>query len=120
MVSALENMAAVTSFGAESFITVSNSRRIYYGPFSCTSGGPVPELPEADFELDARGLDCPMPLLQAKRKLNGMQAGQCLRVVATDPGSVRDFHSWADNSGLCLLEFRESDTEFMYLLQKND
>ena len=70
-------------------------------------------------KLDARGLDCPMPLLQAKRALNAMQAGQRLQVLATDRGSVRDFRVFAEQSGHLLLASDEADGVYSYLLQKS-
>jgi TusA-related sulfurtransferase len=69
-------------------------------------------------EVDATGLACPMPLLQAKRALNGMQVGQRLRVLATDRGSVRDFRVFAEQSGHRLLESDESGGVYRYLLEK--
>lgn len=69
-------------------------------------------------EVDAQGLDCPMPLLQAKRALNGMQSGQHLRVLATDSGSVRDFRVFAEQSGHTLLASEERNGVYTYLLQK--
>mgnify|MGYP003628583859 FL=1 len=69
-------------------------------------------------ELDARGLVCPMPLLQAKRAINAMTAGQQLQVFATDQGSVRDFKVFAEQSGHLLLASDESDGVYRYLLQK--
>jgi len=71
-----------------------------------------------DQYLDATGLDCPMPLLKAKQCLNKMAVGECLRVVATDAGSVRDFKSFADLSGHCLLESRVDESRYIYVLQK--
>jgi tRNA 2-thiouridine synthesizing protein A len=70
-------------------------------------------------ELDARGLDCPMPLLQAKRALNAMRVGQRLQVLATDQGSVRDFRVFAEQSGHVLLASDESDGVYRHLLQKS-
>ncbi|MCB1706839.1 MAG: sulfurtransferase TusA family protein [Halioglobus sp.] len=70
-------------------------------------------------EVDATGLACPMPLLKAKRALNAMQAGQQLRVLATDQGSVRDFRVFAEQSGHLLLESGERDGVYTYLLQKS-
>jgi len=70
-------------------------------------------------ELDACGLHCPMPLLKAKQALNGMVAGQRLRVQATDSGSVRDFRVFCQQSGHVLLSFEESDGVYIYLLQKS-
>lgn len=69
-------------------------------------------------ELDARGLDCPMPLLKAKQALNRLQSGEQLRVLATDPGSQRDFRVFAEQSGHLLLESEALDGEFIYVLQK--
>jgi tRNA 2-thiouridine synthesizing protein A len=69
-------------------------------------------------EVDAIGLQCPMPLLKAKRALNAMQSGQQLRVLATDQGSVRDFRVFAEQSGHLLLESTEADGVYSYLLQK--
>jgi len=69
-------------------------------------------------ELDARGLHCPMPLLKAKRALNGMETGQRLRVLATDRGSVRDFRVFAEQSGHALLSSEEKEGVYIYLLEK--
>ncbi len=70
-------------------------------------------------ELDATGLDCPMPLLKAKRALNGMACGERLRVLATDRGSVRDFRVFAEQSGHRLLSTEESpDGVYVHLLEK--
>ncbi len=54
---------------------------------------------EFDKEVDARGLNCPLPILRAKKALSEMQAGQVLRVIATDPGSVKDFAAFARQTG---------------------
>ena len=69
-------------------------------------------------EVDATGLNCPMPLLKAKKALNEMQAQQQLRVLATDPGSVKDFEVFARQSGHLLLESAEANGRYSYLLQK--
>ena len=69
--------------------------------------------------VDATGLDCPMPLLKAKRALNAMQPGQQLRVHATDSGSVRDFRVFAEQSGHALLDTQEHAGVYTYLLQKS-
>jgi tRNA 2-thiouridine synthesizing protein A len=68
--------------------------------------------------LDVTGLSCPMPLLKAKRALNELPAGACLRVVATDPGSVRDFEVFAKQSGNELLESSAASGRFVFLLRK--
>ena len=69
-------------------------------------------------EVDAIGLVCPMPLLKAKRALNAMDAGQRLRVLATDQGSVRDFQVFAEQSGHQLLESTETDGVYIHILEK--
>ena len=69
-------------------------------------------------ELDATGLECPMPLLKAKRALNAMSSGQQLRVRATDKGSVRDFRVFSEQSGHELLSSEEVDGIFVHLLRK--
>ena len=68
--------------------------------------------------LDVKGLNCPMPLLKAKKTLNEMGPGAQLRVFATDPGSVRDFEVFARQSGNLLLASAEADGVYSYLLQK--
>ena len=69
-------------------------------------------------ELDVTGLDCPLPLLKAKQALNRLQAGQSLRVLATDSGSVRDFRVFCELSGNILVESSETNGVYIYLLQK--
>ena len=68
--------------------------------------------------LDVRGLNCPMPLLKAKKALNDLAPGALLRVVATDPGSVRDFEVFSRQSGHQLLESSEEAGNYRYLLRK--
>lgn len=69
-------------------------------------------------EVDARGMSCPLPLLKAKKALNGMAAGERLRVLSTDAGSVRDFRVFCEQSGNLLLESGESEGVYVYVLQK--
>lgn len=69
-------------------------------------------------ELDARGLDCPMPLLKAKRALNAMRGGERLRILATDKGSVRDFEMFAQQSGNSLISSEEADGVFVHVIEK--
>ncbi|MXS82553.1 sulfurtransferase TusA family protein [Nitrosomonas oligotropha] len=71
-----------------------------------------------DKELDARGLNCPLPILRTKQSLAGMVSGQILRIVATDPGSVIDFQVFAEQTGNELLSLSEVDKEFIFLLKK--
>lgn len=71
-----------------------------------------------DKELDARGLNCPLPILRAKKALNELGAGQTLRIMATDPGSVKDFQAFARQTGNELLESNEASGEYVFLLKK--
>lgn len=68
--------------------------------------------------LDVKGLNCPMPLLKAKKALNGMAPDTLLKVLATDPGSVRDFEVFSRQSGHALLESRQEGDTYIYLLRK--
>lgn len=68
--------------------------------------------------LDVTGLNCPMPLLKAKRALNALPAAALLQVIATDPGSERDFETFSRQSGHELLEFRRDAEKFIYVLRK--
>jgi tRNA 2-thiouridine synthesizing protein A len=72
----------------------------------------------ADKELDARGLNCPLPILRAKKALNEMGSGQTLHIIATDPGSVRDFEAFAKQTGNALIESSEANGEFSFVLKK--
>ena len=72
----------------------------------------------ADIELDVTGLQCPMPLLKAKLALNGMESKQVLKVVATDPGSEKDFHVFAEQSNHQILDFRKDDSADFYWIRK--
>ncbi len=68
--------------------------------------------------LDVKGLNCPMPLLKAKKALNEMAPDELLQVLATDPGSVRDFEVFSKQSGNRLLESRQDGGTYVYLLRK--
>ncbi len=69
-------------------------------------------------ELDARGLNCPLPILRTKKTLNEMASGEILRVVATDPGSVKDFAAFAKQTGNELLSSSEGGGEFTFYIRK--
>ena len=71
-----------------------------------------------DEELDASGLNCPLPILRAKKALAGMESGKVLRIVATDPGSVKDFEAFAKQTGNELLESGEEGGKFVFLIKK--
>ncbi|MXZ81399.1 MAG: sulfurtransferase TusA family protein [Gammaproteobacteria bacterium] len=68
--------------------------------------------------LDARKLNCPLPILKAKKTINGMQSGETLKILATDPGAVRDFEAFANQTGHKLLESVETNNEFHFILEK--
>jgi len=69
-------------------------------------------------ELDARGLNCPLPILKAKKALAEMSSGQILKVLATDPGSVRDFQAFARQTGNELVEHNANGAEFTFFMKR--
>ncbi|MEK9802001.1 MAG: sulfurtransferase TusA family protein [Curvibacter sp.] len=71
-----------------------------------------------DRELDTRGLNCPLPILKAKKALSEMSSGQVLRVVATDSGSVRDFAAFAKQTGNELLEQITEGKDYIHVLKR--
>ncbi|TFZ03850.1 sulfurtransferase TusA family protein [Ramlibacter humi] len=71
-----------------------------------------------DKEIDTRGLNCPLPILRAKKALTDMQSGQLLKVVATDPGSVRDFQAFSRQTGNELVDQSEQGEEFIHVLRR--
>jgi tRNA 2-thiouridine synthesizing protein A len=71
-----------------------------------------------DRELDARGLNCPLPILKAKKSLNELTTGQVLKVVATDPGSIKDFQAFSNQTGNQLLSSSEENKVFVFFLKK--
>lgn len=72
-----------------------------------------------DKEVDARGLNCPLPILRAKKGLAELQAGQVMRVLATDPGSVKDFAAFARQTGNDLIGQKElPDGAFEFFLRR--
>ena len=73
---------------------------------------------QAQKEVDARGLNCPLPILKAKKALAELQSGELLKVVATDPGSVRDFQAFARQSGNELVAQKTEGEEFVHWLRR--
>jgi TusA-related sulfurtransferase len=73
---------------------------------------------QAQKELDTRGLNCPLPILKAKKALADMTSGDVLKVVATDPGSVRDFQAFARQTGNELVEQSTQADEFIHFLRR--
>ena len=71
-----------------------------------------------DKELDARGLNCPLPILKAKKALADMQSGELLRVVSTDSGSTRDFMAFAKQTGNELVEQSTAGGDFIHILKR--
>jgi tRNA 2-thiouridine synthesizing protein A len=71
-----------------------------------------------DREVDARGLNCPLPILRTKKTLNDMVTGQVVRILATDPASVRDFEAFARQTGNQLVQQSEQDGAFVFLLRR--
>jgi TusA-related sulfurtransferase len=72
----------------------------------------------ADKELDTRGLNCPLPILKAKKALSEMASGEVLKVVATDPGSLRDFQAFARQTGNELVEQATLGDEFVHYVRR--
>jgi TusA-related sulfurtransferase len=72
----------------------------------------------ADKELDARGLNCPLPILKAKKALADMLSGQTLRVISSDAGSVRDFQAFAKQTGNVLVEQQTVGDEYFTILKR--
>ena len=73
---------------------------------------------QAQNELDTRGLNCPLPILKAKKALADMCSGEVLKVVATDPGSMRDFQAFARQTGNELVEQESINDEFIHFLRR--
>jgi len=71
-----------------------------------------------DEELDASGLNCPLPILRAKKALGAIDSGKVLRIIATDPGSVKDFEAFAKQTGNTLLESKEAGGKYEFLIRK--
>jgi len=71
-----------------------------------------------DKELDARGLNCPLPILRTKKSLTDMASGQVLKIIATDPGSVKDFQAFAKQTGNELVSSETANNEFIYFMKR--
>ena len=71
-----------------------------------------------DKEIDTRGLNCPLPILKAKKALADLQSGQLLKVLATDAGSVRDFQAFAKQTGNELLEQQTVEKDFFHVMRR--
>jgi len=73
---------------------------------------------DVDIELDASGLQCPMPLLKLKQQLNKMQKAQVIRVTTTDAGSIRDFGAFVNQVGHTLMLQKEDAGQFVFVIKK--
>ena len=73
---------------------------------------------QAEKEIDTRGLNCPLPILKAKKALADMHSGEVLKVVSTDPGSMRDFQAFARQTGNELVEQSTAADEFIHFLRR--
>ncbi len=73
---------------------------------------------QVDKEIDTRGLNCPLPILKAKKALAELDSGQLLKVVATDTGSLRDFQAFAKQTGNELVEQQTVGAEFIHILRR--
>ena len=71
-----------------------------------------------DKEIDTSGLNCPLPILKAKKALTDLQSGQTLKVIATDPGSWRDFEAFARQTGNELVSQEKTEVNFVYVLKR--
>lgn len=72
-----------------------------------------------DDELDASGLNCPLPILRAKKALTALASGKILHIIATDPGSVKDFEAFAKQTGNTLMESNEQGGKYHFLIKKS-
>lgn len=73
---------------------------------------------QIDKEIDTRGLNCPLPILKAKKALTDMQSGQLLKVVSTDAGSLRDFQAFSKQTGNELVEQQTVGEEYIHVLRR--
>jgi tRNA 2-thiouridine synthesizing protein A len=73
---------------------------------------------ESTQTLDARGLNCPLPILRTKKSLSGLKSGETLKVVATDPGALKDMASFCTQTGNTLLESRQSGADYEFVIRK--
>lgn len=71
-----------------------------------------------DKELDARGLNCPLPILKTKKSLADMASGQVLKIISTDAGSIKDMQAFANQTGNALVSSTEENGEYVFLMQK--
>jgi tRNA 2-thiouridine synthesizing protein A len=73
---------------------------------------------QVDLEVDARGLNCPLPILRARKGINSLNTGQVLKIIATDPGSVKDLEAFCKQTGNQMLESSQQNGEYHFRLRK--
>ena len=73
---------------------------------------------QVDVELDCRGMSCPIPILKTKKAVDTMSSGQVLKMISTDPGSVKDVDSWSRRTGNDLLDTERIASDYIFLLRK--
>lgn len=73
---------------------------------------------EANQALDARGINCPLPILRTKKTLNAMQPGETLKVISTDPGSLKDMVAFCAQTGNALLSSQQSGGDYEFFIRK--
>jgi len=76
-------------------------------------------MPDFNQKLDASGLNCPLPILKAKKQLNSLETGEVLYIVATDSGSVKDFDAFCKQTGHSLMESSEAEGKYHYYIKKS-
>lgn len=74
---------------------------------------------EFNTELDASGLNCPLPILRCKKAMNGMETSEVIKIVATDPGAVKDFEAYCKQTGHELMSSGEESGKFVFFIKKN-
>jgi tRNA 2-thiouridine synthesizing protein A len=72
---------------------------------------------EIKLMVDASGLSCPLPILKASQGMKTVEQGELIEVIATDPGSVKDFAAWATSTGHALVESSAADGKFRFVLR---
>lgn len=74
---------------------------------------------EHDTELDTRGLNCPLPILKMRKAINGIDRGRVVRMISSDPGSVKDMESFCRQTGNTLLDSHDNGGEYIFLIRKS-
>jgi tRNA 2-thiouridine synthesizing protein A len=70
-------------------------------------------------KLDARGMNCPLPVLRTRKAINQINSGECVEVIATDPGSVKDMESFCTQTGNRMVSSNETDNNYIFIIEKS-